>query len=305
MNEPGTPTFDQLQIFLAVVEEGSFAAAGRRLRRATSVISYGIANLELQLGVNLFDRENTRKPTLTEAGRALLSEARTISDGMDGLRAKVRGLLAGVEAEVHLVVDVLLPADRLAEALRNFTMAYPTVALFLHTEALGAVTRLVLDGKATVGIGGPLTAEHPELERIAACHVPLVPVAAPGHPLTRPDVPPGAARNYLQLVLTDRSELSEGRDFSVVSARTWRLADLSVRHALLREGIGWANMPLPMVRDDLAAGRLTRIAAPDLGDVRYDMHAIWRRDTPPGPAARWLIDRLLNAGAIVPESGTN
>ena len=50
MSEPGTPTFDQLRIFLTVVEAGSFAAAGRRLNRATSVISYGIANLEAQPG---------------------------------------------------------------------------------------------------------------------------------------------------------------------------------------------------------------------------------------------------------------
>jgi hypothetical protein len=45
MVNPGTPTFDQLRIFLAIVEMGSFAAAGRRLGRAVSVISYGIANL--------------------------------------------------------------------------------------------------------------------------------------------------------------------------------------------------------------------------------------------------------------------
>jgi DNA-binding transcriptional LysR family regulator len=93
MAEPGTPTFDQLRIFLAVVDAGSFAAASRRLNRAVSVISYGIANLEAQLGLQLFAREGTRKPRLTEAGHALLAEARTISGGMDALRAKTRGLL--------------------------------------------------------------------------------------------------------------------------------------------------------------------------------------------------------------------
>ena len=70
MSEPGTATFDQLRIFLAVVDTGSFAAAGRTLNRAVSVISYGITNLEAQLGLTLFDREGTRKPQLTTAGRA-------------------------------------------------------------------------------------------------------------------------------------------------------------------------------------------------------------------------------------------
>ena len=116
MANPGTPTFDQLRLFLAIVETGSFAAAGRRLGRAVSVVSYGIANLEAQLGVILFDREGTRKPKLTVAGRAVLAEVRTISQGMDGLRAKVKGLLDGLEAEVNLAVDVMLPAARLTRS---------------------------------------------------------------------------------------------------------------------------------------------------------------------------------------------
>jgi DNA-binding transcriptional LysR family regulator len=88
MSNPGTPTFDQLRIFLAVVDTGSFAAAGRQLGRAVSVISYGVVNLETQLGVMLFEREGSRKPVLTTAGRALLAEARAIHQGMDGLRAR-------------------------------------------------------------------------------------------------------------------------------------------------------------------------------------------------------------------------
>src|ERR1700712_4987682 len=104
MASPGTPTFDQLRIFLAVVDTGSFAAAGRRLGRAVSVISYGVVNLEAQIGVLLFEREGSRKPVLTVAGRALLAEARTINQGMDGFRAKVKGLLDGLEAEVGLAI---------------------------------------------------------------------------------------------------------------------------------------------------------------------------------------------------------
>jgi len=83
-SDPGTPTLDQLRVFLTVVDVGSFAGAARRLGRATSVISYAMANLEAQLGVSLFDRQSTRKPLLTEAGRTVLSEARTISNGING-----------------------------------------------------------------------------------------------------------------------------------------------------------------------------------------------------------------------------
>jgi len=62
MQGPGVPSLDQLTVFLTVVETGSFAAAGRRLGRATSAVSYAITNLEQQLGVRLFDRDQARRP---------------------------------------------------------------------------------------------------------------------------------------------------------------------------------------------------------------------------------------------------
>lgn len=297
MNNPGTPTFDQLRIFLAIVDTGSFAAAGRRLNRAVSVISYGIANLEAQLGLLLFEREGTRKPRLTVAGRALLAEARNISHGIDELRAKVKGLLDGLEAEVNLAVDVMLPADRLGKVLRAFAREYPTVQLRLHAEALGAITAMVLDRAAVIGLSGPLSAGVEGIEGMAAGLVPMVPVAAPDHPLGRmTTIAPGAGRDHIQLVLTDRSRFTEGRDFAVGSPKTWRLADLGAKHALLREGIGWGNMPLPMIEGDLVAGTLVRLAMPDHPGGSYRFSGIWRRDTPPGPAASWLLDQLVALG---------
>ena len=298
MAGPGTPTFDQLRIFLAVVDTGSFAAAGRRLNRAVSVISYGIVNLEQQLGLTLFDREGSRKPVLTTAGRALLAEARTIAQGVDGLRAKVKGLLDGLEAEVDLAVDVMLPSERLGQVLRAFAREFPTVQLRLHAEALGAITAMVLDRVAVVGISGPLAAGVDGVECISAGSVPMVPVAAPDHPLGRMErIAPGAGREHIQLVLTDRSRFTEGQDYSVLSPKTWRLADLSAKHALLREGIGWGNMPLPMIEPDLVAGTLVRLAMPDHPGGTYRFAGVWRRDTPPGPAASWLLDQFVALGA--------
>jgi DNA-binding transcriptional LysR family regulator len=98
-------------------------------------------------------------------------------------------------------------------------------------------------------------------------------------------------------VLSDRSGFTAGRDFGVVSAKTWRLADLGAKLALLREGIGWGNMPLPMVAGDLAAGTLVRLEMPDtLGGV-YRFAVIWRRDCPPGPAAQWLLEQFVARGS--------
>ncbi len=292
---PGTPTLDQLRVLVEVIDAGSFTAAAKRMNRAISVISYTIGNLELQLGVTLFDRGATRTPQLTEAGRVVLAEARTITGNVGGLRAKVAGKLQGLEGELHLALDALLETDRVIDALTAFSAAFPTVTLHLHVETLGAVASLVLDKVATIGISGPFTAAYDVLSRLAVGSLRMVPVAGRHHPLAAPrsgDHGPGATRDHVQLVVYDRSPLTKGRDFSVSASRTWRLADLAVKHALLKAGLGWGMMPLAMVRDDLAAGVLVELTLPDVVAFDYPLDAVYRRDTPPGPAATWLIDRF-------------
>ena len=283
---------------MVVVEAGSFAAAGRRLGRATSAIAYTIANLEMHLGIALFDRERTRKPTITDAGKIVLAKARAVSAGIDDLRASVKGLLGGLEPELSLVVDVLMPVERLVDVLRAFEANYPTVKLRLHVEALGAVSQLVQRSIASIGIGGMLHTSEAGLERVEVGEVELIPVAGPRHPLASGGPhPPGASRQHRQLVLTVRSTFSEGGDTGVLASDDWRLADLGAKHALLLAGMGWGNMPEPSVRADIAAGRLVRLDIPEIRVVRYPLQAIYQTDTPPGPAGSWMIRQFAGHAA--------
>jgi DNA-binding transcriptional LysR family regulator len=302
-SDPGTPTLDQLRVFLTVVEVGSFAGAARKLGRATSVISYSIANLEAQLGVLLFDRKSTRKPQLTEAGRGVLSEARSIANGINGLRAKVQSFRQGIEAEISLVLDAMLPPARVVDALKAFRAEFPTVSLRLYVEALGAVTRMVLDGTVRIGICGPLDEAVVGIERIGVGSVEWIPVAAPDHPLALAGRnAPGAGRDHIQLVLTDRSPVTQGQDLGVIGTQTWRLADLGSKHLLLKEGIGWGYMPEPMVRGDVEEGWLVQLDMPELKRGSLRIYAIYRTDTPPGPAGSWLIARFEAQAAGPPDA---
>ena len=292
---PGTPTLDQLQVFVQVVDAGSFTAAARTLNRALSVISYTIAHLEAQLGVSLFDRTSSRRPQLTEAGRVVLAEARSVVGGVDTLRSKVAGMMQGLEGELCVALDSLLSRARVVDALTAFSKEYPSVKLHLHMETLGAVAGLVLDGSAVIGISGAFTAGLDELQRSSVGSLRMVPIAGRQHKLaTVPPGghPPGVSRDHVQLVIYDRSPLTAGRDFSVNANHTWRLAELSSKHMLLNAGIGWGMMPLAMVKDDIAAGVLVQLDIPDAVAFDYKLDAIYRTDTPPGPAACWLVKRF-------------
>jgi DNA-binding transcriptional LysR family regulator len=298
-------SLDQLRTFLAAVDEGSFSAAGRRLHRAQSVVSQSLANLEGQLGLRLFDRTG-RRPVLTDQGRALLSEARAAVAGMDRFKARARGLAGGLEPELSVVVDVMFPINVLTAAVAEFREVFPDMPLRLYVEALGAVLQPVLDGRCAFGIMGSLPTAPPSfaMERLRGVEMEMV--CAVSHPLASypGPVPASVLAQHVQLVLTDRSELSKGREFGVIAARTWRLADLGAKHAFLRAGLGWGSMPRHMVRDDLEEGLLVALALEDFRGSRFviTMSAVYPAAAPPGPAGQWLVERLRDEAAVPAKS---
>jgi DNA-binding transcriptional LysR family regulator len=115
----------------------------------------------------------------------------------------------------------------------------------------------------------------------------------------------------IQLVLSERSD--EGvADQAVLSPRTWRVADLHTKHAMLRAGLGWGNLPEHLVRDDLRAGKLVTIRPEAWGEAEHTLYlsAIYRSDTVFGPAHRWLLSQLeilcareAGGGAAMPRFG--
>jgi DNA-binding transcriptional LysR family regulator len=287
-------TLDQLRTFIAAVDSGSFSAAGRRLRRAQSVVSQTMANLEAQLGLTLFDRTG-RTPVLTGHGVALIAEARAVVRGMDAFKARARGLAEGLEAELSVVVDVMFPIDLLTQAVADFQGAFPATPLRLYVEALGAVLEPVIEGSCAFAIMGSLPTAPEQLTRERLLGVAMEVVAAPTHPLAAHPgpVPLALLRQHVQLVLTDRSELSQGRDFGVLSPNTWRLADLGAKLAFLRAGLGWGTMPREAIAADLAQRTLTILVLED-GPRQFvmPMSIVYPTAAPPGRAGRWLIERL-------------
>ena len=288
-------SLDQLRTFIAAVDEGSFSAAARKLLRSQSVVSETVGNLEGQIGVPLFDRSG-RYPKLTPAGVVLLADARGIISNVDMLKARAKGMAAGLEPELSVVVDVFYPIDAITQAAKEFREQYPGVALRIYVEALGAAIQPVLDERCSIGIVGSLPEVPSTLTKERLPAVSFLMVASRGHPLTlhKGKIPKEVLSKHTQLVLTDRSDLSTGREFGVMSPTTWRLADLSAKHNFILNGLGWGGMPLHAVRKDLEEGRLAILPIEDVPPEGLDlpMSAVWQTKSPPGPAGRWFIERL-------------
>lgn len=295
-------TLAQLKVFLAVAETGGFAAAARKLGRAQSAVTYQIRNLERETGVALFDRQ-TYRAGLTEAGRALLPRAQRIVEDLTAFRAQAQGMARGLEAELTLVVEAMFPMDELLGALTEFQALFPSVQTRVRVETLGAAVEAVLDGPGDMGLVISFAERIDELVGSLVTEVELVAVAAPQHPVAQITGPLEAEilREHVQLVLTDRSTLTQGRDRGVVGLRTWRLADLGAKHAMLLAGLGWGSMPRHMVAADLAGGRLVELL-PQNWDGRPGMPRLPVMAARPkagalGVAGTWLFERLSQAPA--------
>jgi DNA-binding transcriptional LysR family regulator len=288
-------SLDQLRTFVAAVDEGSFSAAGRKLKRVQSAVSGWVGGLEAQLGVTLFDRSG-RYPRLTPEGVLLVADARNIVSGVDTLKARAKLMASGLEPELSVVVDVFFPTAVITEVAVEFRKKFPLTPLRLFVEGLGAAYQPVLDGRCSLGILAPLPLTFPSLTGERLGEISLVMVASRDHPLASfmGQISKRELAKHVQLVLTDRSELSAGHDYGVLSPSTWRLADLSTKHAFLRDCVGWGGMPRHMVESDIDTGSLVIL---DIGDVpregiKLAMSAVHPASSPPGPAGRWLIEQV-------------
>ena len=301
-------SLDQLRSFIAAVDEGSFSAASRKLRRAQSVVSELVSALEDQVGVKLFDRSG-RYPRLTPEGVVLLADARGVVSGVDFMKARAKGMTLGLEPELSVVIDVFFPMEAITDAAKEFREKFPGVPLRLYVEALGAAVQPVLDGRASLGVVGPVPVLPASLASERLTGVAFVMVAARDHPLALIGgaIPRAELARHVQLVLTDRSELSAGRDVGVMSPSTWRLADLFAKHAFLLHGLGWGGMPLHSVKADIESGRLVVLSIEDVppGGLILPMSAVYPTAAPPGPAGRWLVDRLKLCSGKAAASGEN
>jgi DNA-binding transcriptional LysR family regulator len=286
-------TLDQLRAFVTVVEEGSFSAAARKLKRVQSAISASMANLESQLGVPVWDR-TTKVARLTEQGKAVLGAARRVLAEVDALRRLTSGMVLGLEASVSLCLDALFPLDALLDLCAAFAKEFPAVDLRVDTQVLSAVSSRVLTGVATLGVVSP-PGLLPGLEREPLASIHMLSVVSPGHPLARHRgrIPARELALATQIVLSERSD--EGvPDQGVLSPRSWRVADLHTKHMMLRRGLGWGNLPEHLVKDDLARGKLVVIRPASWGDDenRLFLSLVYRNDTVFGPAHRWLMSQL-------------
>ena len=285
-------SLESLQLLVAAADSGSFSAAARRLGKAQSAVSTGIANLEIDLGLTLFDRSG-RLPRLTAPGERMVAEARALLAQQAQLQALAAELAAGIEARLTLAIDddSLLPW--LTPVLEQLAAAYPLLELELLFPMMEDLSDMLLSGRAQLAIGyqGLVTPVALTCFGLGRMAMPLV--VAPDHPLTRLSAPGlEDLRQHRQLMVTARQPGTERERFRLSTAIWWVEGDLGVLE-LVKRGLGWATVPAFLLTDALAHGDVVCLpdeALPPIPELSIEL--LWHSARPLGPAAQWLRQTL-------------
>ena len=283
-------TLDQLVVLVEVVDAGSFSAAARQHRRTQGAVSYHIGRLEEQLGLRLFDR-SSRRPVLTDEGRAIVAHARTLLRELGQLKSRAAQLQDGVEASVSVCFDVLLAPSIIADTLAAFERAFPAVPVELSTGVWTAPVQALREGRVDLAVSPPVVSG--DMRAVEFAEVAFVPVVARGHPLTRLDgpVPKALLLSHRRLVLRSTEPFPE--EVHDRPGAVWSLDDAATRRGLLLAGAGWARVPEWQVAEDLAAGRLVALEVDGwVGPARIPLAVMVDPGQALGPATRWLFEHL-------------
>ncbi|MCV0424064.1 MAG: LysR family transcriptional regulator [Roseibium sp.] len=281
-------------MFAAAVETGSFSAAGRALDKGQSAVSLGIANLEIDLGLDLFDR-TTRKPQLTEGGERLLPLAKAILTQVEDFDAAAQSIFAGEETRVRIVLDdaILLPS--LSKLLVEFGVRFPATQIEFVSAVSPDIPEIVVNGEADIGLMFSGSKVQKGVEQAFIGNLSFIAVSSPDYPLAKiTSIGANELLPFRQLLL--RSPQGSVLDqFPALSTSIWYASSFHAIRDLVLQKTGWAYLPEHLANEAIAAGQLVKL------NLRFE-HKHW---SPPvewvtlknarmGPAMSWLSGKVKN-----------
>ena len=247
-----------LRAFLTVAECQSFTEAAELLHLTQPAISKRLSNLEQQLEHRLFDRIG-RKVSLTEAGEALLPQARAILLAVANAERSVRDLDGSVGGKLSMGISHHIGLHRLPPVLRYFTRTYPEVRLDIDFMDSEQAHDMILHGELDLAVITLSPEQEPNLESFAVWEDPLTVATALDHPLANRNavtpqelqqhtaIPPGLNTYTGQIIkrLFDEAGLKMDIAMSTNYMETIKV--------MVSIGLGWSILPATLIDDSVKA----------------------------------------------------
>jgi len=284
---------DNVHVFLAVLDHGSFSAAARALSRVPSAVSMTIAHLEAELAVQLFDRAG-REPRPTPAARALEPQARLLAGQLLQLNAQALALTQGLEERLTIAIAPELLAGHWTGPLAALAADHPLLQVEVLAAPQADAVALLHAGRAQLA----LVFERPSIDGREGFHEvgseTLVAVIAPQHPVMQ--AAGGTALSEVHLTTT-RQIVVASRDLAqtdprfVFARHHWRTDNHLAALGLIEAGLGWGWQPRALVEPRIQAGTLVEMPFTNLSNgVALWVDVVWSKERPQGLGARRFVE---------------
>lgn len=252
------PSLEQWQLLAAVVDAGGFAQAADQLCKSQSAVSYGIKQLQAQVGVPLL-RMDGRKAVLTDEGELLLKRARALLQQADDLQ-QFAARISQHQPKLIVSVESLLPLSVVSSALAEVLERYPDTHIELDLTVLSGGVESLLARRVDLAVVAELP---PGFIGSTFIDIPLVLVAAPQHALVAKAKQQVLSFNDLvrerQVVIRD-SGLKRNRDAGWLGAqRRITVSSLAASLQMVSSGLGFAWLPRYAIARELEQGVLVEL----------------------------------------------
>jgi DNA-binding transcriptional LysR family regulator len=286
-------SLDALQIIDTIARRGSFSAAGKELFRVPSTISYTVAKLEEDLGVQLFTRLGP-KVTLTPAGHELLKEGRFLLKAASDLESRVRRVASGWETELSIGMDSMLAPIALEEEIAAFYQVTNQTRLRIVRESLSGTWEALLDRRVDLLVGaagdgpsggGYLSEPIGKISFVFAVS-PSHPLAAVQHSLAKSDL-----SAYRAIAVSDSARTLPVRNVGLLLGQeTLTVPDMRTKYEFQLAGLGFGFLPEPYARSAISEGLLVekQVEEPKPTETFY---LAWRTGES-GAALMWWLDQI-------------
>jgi DNA-binding transcriptional LysR family regulator len=291
---------DQLRAFVSAADHGSFSAAARRLGKAQSAISTAVINLEIDTGVDLFDR-SSRNPELTEAGNTLLKYARAVLLSSAEFSARATSINQGVESQIGIAVEQGIFVHSLLSLFDELAERFPYLDVEIFDPGPNDVADLLKNGRADIGIMTEQETYPQGFFYRGVGHSLQVPVCSKTHPLSAiARVSHADLRQYRQMVMHSRTLTGSNPSRDRKSPQAWFSESPYLIMDLVLSGLGWAELPWVVVADKLENGELVRMHYEfQQSDIMKGVDVVWTERRALGTGAQWFVDKLLGLDANI------
>ncbi len=284
---------DSIELFLAVIERGSFSAAARALGRVPSAVSMSIGNLEAELGYLLFDRSH-REPQPTAMALSLVPHARLIAEQLKQLQVHAVELSLGLESKLSIGVVADIDRRRLLAAIKVIAERHPLLDIEVLTAPQDDVLAMLHSGRVSVCLAFAGLSMN-VLERFQFVgNERMIASLAADSPLLQ-----GQQDLFLEDLVHVRQIIVASRDLPISETRPlvaqsyWRTDSLETAMEMVEAGLGWGNFPLSVVQPRLDSGRLQRLNFRNIENgLVMPVHAVWLKSQPLQKGAHALVELL-------------